>query len=152
MKTGWFNPVKIQWSGPELSHSPLLVGILPRTTRRPHFLLWKKIWIEVAVMDSSYFNPRFCCSPSILHMRSHQLGQEEGCLHINREDLGDLRRKKTLFNFSECFVITFGAWFQLPTLSQTSSVDSNMFPKKGLTAALDTRMSIPPNFSRVCYT
>lgn len=31
------------------------------------------------------------------------------------------------------------------TLSQTSSVESMMLPKNGLTAALDTRISIPPH-------
>lgn len=37
------------------------------------------------------------------------------------------------------------------TLSQTSSVESKMFPKNGLTAALDTRISIPPHCSRVYF-
>lgn len=36
-------------------------------------------------------------------------------------------------------------------MSQTSSVESMMFPKKGLTAALDTRISIPPHCSRVYF-
>lgn len=36
-------------------------------------------------------------------------------------------------------------------LSQTSSVQSMMFPIKGLTAALDTRISIPPHCSRVYF-
>lgn len=41
--------------------------------------------------------------------------------------------------------------FVVCTLSQTSSVESMMFPKKGLTAALDTRISIPPHWSRVYF-
>lgn len=35
------------------------------------------------------------------------------------------------------------------TLSQTSSVESMIFPKNGLTAALETKMSMPPHFSTV---
>lgn len=55
-----------------------------------------------------------------------------------------------LNKFYLCF-LNEGWVFVVCTLSQTSSVESMMFPKKGLTAALDTRISIPPHWSRVYF-